>query len=82
MNNKQFLELLKKYTFDSQAFFKKIANTSIYMLLDSKPEQEQALLNMLVEKIGDPDNTVFLSTIRSSQVDQFTCSLSPSQTHS
>ena len=73
---------MKKYSFDSQAFFKKIANTSIYMLLESKPEQEQALLNMLVEKIGDPDNTVLISTILASQVDQLACRLSPAQAHS
>lgn len=41
-----------------QQFFKKIADTSIYICLVSKPEQESALLSMLVEKLGDPDVTV------------------------
>lgn len=54
----QFIEILKKYSFDMQQFFKKIADTSIYICLVSKPEQESALLSMLVEKLGDPDVTV------------------------
>lgn len=52
--------MLKKYSFDPQSFFKKIADTSIYLLLVNKPEQEAVLLSMLVEKIGDPDATVVL----------------------
>ena len=59
-NDDQFLELLKKYSFDTQSFFKKIANTTIYMLLVSKPEQETILLTMLVQKLSDSDNTVFI----------------------
>lgn len=53
--------MLKKYSFDPQSFFKKIADTSIYLLLVNKPEQEAVLLSMLVEKIGDPDATVALA---------------------
>ena len=58
LHDAKFIELLKKYSFDPQQFFKKIADTAIYLLLVSKPEQESVLLAMLVEKLGDPDSTV------------------------
>ena len=67
-NDIQFIELLKKYSFDNQAFFKKIAITSIFQLLESKPEQEQALLIMLVEKIGAPDTTVQTNNQNNAQI--------------
>ena len=40
LHDAKFIELLKKYSFDPQQFFKKIADTAIYLLLVSKPEQE------------------------------------------
>ena len=56
------MTLLQRYSRDSQVFFKKIADNTIYMLLAAKPEQEAILLSMLVDKLGDPESKVILQS--------------------
>ncbi|KAF8819625.1 CBF/Mak21 family protein [Cardiosporidium cionae] len=49
-----FIQILSNALFDSVEFFKLRSLQFIFELLISKPEQEQALLRCLVNKLGDP----------------------------
>lgn len=56
--NFEFLKLLETQSHDTLPFVRKQAVTHIYVLLKEKPEQEQNLLRLLVNKLGDADRSV------------------------
>lgn len=53
-----FLQVLESQSHDTISFTRKQATTQIFILLRDKPEQEQNLLRLLVNKLGDPDRGV------------------------
>lgn len=55
---REFLEALEDGGNDALPFFKQKMVKVIYELLVAKPEMENALLAMLVNKLGDPDKKV------------------------
>lgn len=58
----QFLQVLEVQSHDTIAFTRKQATTQVYILLRDKPEQEQNLLRLLVNKLGDPERSVASKT--------------------
>lgn len=58
----QFLQVLEVQSHDTIAFTRKQATTQTFILLRDKPEQEQNLLRLLVNKLGDPDRSVAAKT--------------------
>ncbi|UZJ54836.1 hypothetical protein CBS101457_004156 [Exobasidium rhododendri] len=54
----QFLQILETQTHDTLPFVRKQAVTQVYLLLKEKSEQEQNLLRLLVNKLGDTDRAV------------------------
>ncbi|CCF51718.1 hypothetical protein NDA11_007932 [Ustilago hordei] len=58
----QFLQILQVQSHDTIPFTRKQATTQIYILLRDKPEQEQNLLRLLVNKLGDPERSVASKT--------------------
>lgn len=58
----QFLQILEVQSHDTIPFTRKQATTQIYILLRDKPEQEQNLLRLLVNKLGDPERSVASKT--------------------
>ncbi len=58
----QFLQVLEVQSHDTIAFTRKQATTQIFILLRDKPEQEQNLLRLLVNKLGDPERSVASKT--------------------
>ncbi len=54
----QFLQVLEVQSHDTIPFTRKQATTQTFILLRDKPEQEQNLLRLLVNKLGDPDRSV------------------------
>ncbi|KAJ1035000.1 hypothetical protein NDA18_000605 [Ustilago nuda] len=58
----QFLQILQLQSHDTISFTRKQATTQIYILLRDKPEQEQNLLRLLVNKLGDPERSVASKT--------------------
>lgn len=58
----QFLQILELQSHDTIPFTRKQATTQIYILLRDKPEQEQNLLRLLVNKLGDPERSVASKT--------------------
>jgi len=55
---KDFIEVLEKLLQDTLVNIRSKMLGTIYDLLSEKPEQEQILLSLLVNKIGDPDRKV------------------------
>jgi ribosome biogenesis protein MAK21 len=53
-----FLQILETQSHDTLPFVRKQAVTQIYLLLKEKSEQEQNLLRLLVNKLGDTDRAV------------------------
>lgn len=53
-----FLQILETQSHDTLPFVRKQAVTQIYLLLKEKAEQEQNLLRLLVNKLGDTDRAV------------------------
>ncbi|PWN50837.1 CBF-domain-containing protein [Violaceomyces palustris] len=53
-----FLQALESQSHDPLPFVRKQAVTQIHILLRDKPEQEQNLLRLLVNKLGDSDRSV------------------------
>ncbi|SNX83592.1 related to MAK21 - protein required for 60S ribosomal subunit biogenesis [Melanopsichium pennsylvanicum] len=58
----QFLQILEIQSHDTIPFTRKQATTQIFILLRDKPEQEQNLLRLLVNKLGDPERSVASKT--------------------
>ncbi|TKY87754.1 hypothetical protein EX895_003335 [Sporisorium graminicola] len=58
----QFLQVLEVQSHDTIPFTRKQATTQTFILLRDKPEQEQNLLRLLVNKLGDPDRSVAAKT--------------------
>ncbi|SPO25152.1 related to MAK21 - protein required for 60S ribosomal subunit biogenesis [Ustilago trichophora] len=58
----QFLQILEVQSHDTIPFTRKQATTQIFILLRDKPEQEQNLLRLLVNKLGDPERSVASKT--------------------
>ncbi|SOV09034.1 related to MAK21 - protein required for 60S ribosomal subunit biogenesis [Ustilago sp. UG-2017a] len=58
----QLLQILQVQSHDTIPFTRKQATTQIYILLRDKPEQEQNLLRLLVNKLGDPERSVASKT--------------------
>ncbi|PWZ01616.1 CBF-domain-containing protein [Testicularia cyperi] len=58
----QFLQVLETQSHDSISFTRKQAVSQIFILLRDKPEQEQNLLRLLVNKLGDPERSVAAKT--------------------
>jgi ribosome biogenesis protein MAK21 len=54
----QFIQILETQSHDTLPFVRKQAVTQIYLLLKEKSEQEQNLLRLLVNKLGDTDRAV------------------------
>ncbi|EPQ29930.1 uncharacterized protein PFL1_02602 [Pseudozyma flocculosa PF-1] len=57
-----FLQILEVQSQDPIAFVRKQAVTQIFVLLRDKPEQEQNLLRLLVNKLGDSERSVASKT--------------------
>ncbi|GAC98806.1 hypothetical protein PHSY_006401 [Pseudozyma hubeiensis SY62] len=57
-----FLQVLEVQSHDTIPFTRKQATTQTFILLRDKPEQEQNLLRLLVNKLGDPDRSVAAKT--------------------
>ncbi|KAL9954460.1 hypothetical protein ACROYT_G042001 [Oculina patagonica] len=55
---KEFIEVLEKLLQDTLVNIRSKMLGTIFDLLSEKPEQEQVLLSLLVNKIGDPDRKV------------------------
>ncbi|XP_020619929.1 CCAAT/enhancer-binding protein zeta-like [Orbicella faveolata] len=55
---KEFIEVLEKLLQDTLVNIRSKMLGTVYDLLSEKPEQEQILLSLLVNKIGDPDRKV------------------------
>lgn len=58
----QFLQILETQSHDSIAFTRKQSVSQIFILLRDKPEQEQNMLRLLVNKLGDPERSVAAKT--------------------
>jgi len=54
----EFVEILKSFSKDTLADIRNKVLGIVYELLQMKPEQEQALLSILVNKLGDPERKV------------------------
>lgn len=57
-----FVETLERLSRDNLEFVKDKAAKTAYDLLSSRPEQEAALLSLLVNKLGDPDRKIASKT--------------------
>ncbi|KAN0059992.1 RNA-binding ribosome biosynthesis protein mak21 [Thecaphora frezii] len=57
-----YLQILEVQSHDPIAFVRKQAVTQIFLLLRDKPEQEQNLLRLLVNKLGDSERSVASKT--------------------
>ena len=51
-----FIEILQSHLSDNEVAIRTKLSNIIYQLLNEKPEKEQELLSIIVNKIGDPDN--------------------------
>lgn len=60
----EFVDLLGKCTNDPLDFFKKLAVSVIADCLIERPEREETLLNLLINKLGDPNNDIAKATIQ------------------
>lgn len=60
LNYLEYCQSLEKIASNTLPQFRRHALGLIEDLLANKPEQEQFLLSILVNKLGDPDNKVFI----------------------
>jgi len=51
----QFLRFLETWSFDTMEFAKRMAISTAFQLIRDRPEQEQFLLMLIVNKLGDPE---------------------------
>ena len=60
----EYIELVGKWTNDPLDYFKKLAISILSDLLMECPEQEETLLTLLVNKLGDPNDEVAKHTVQ------------------
>lgn len=60
----EYVDLLGKCTNDLLDYFKKLAISVISDCLMDRPEREETLLTMLINKLGDPNNEIAKHTIQ------------------
>jgi ribosome biogenesis protein MAK21 len=59
---KKFLELLKTCSVDGEDYIKEASINTLYHLLINKPEQEKAILSLIINKIKDPNRKIASKT--------------------